>query len=210
MELFFMPLACSMATRISLYEANADATFVYVDGKTKLTDRGEDYRAINPLCLVPTIRTDDGEVIMENAAVLQWIAERYPAAALGPADAPSRTRLRQWLSFIATELHMKLQVLLDRSAPDGAKRYALDKLPARLSFVDRHLADREHLLDRFTVADALLVTVLHWTIVTPVKLDEWPSLSAYVGRLRDRPSVARALAEETPMYLREQQTRRAP
>jgi glutathione S-transferase len=204
MELFFSPLACSMATRIALYEANAPATFVEVDAKTKRTSDGADFNAVNPLGLVPTVRTDEGEILTENAAILQWVAERYPNADLGARDATERTRLRQWLCFIGTELHKSLFTpLLDRSAPAGAREYALAKGTARLDHVARHLDGRAWLLDHFTVADAYLGTVLGWAQVTPVELDRWPAIVAYRERVRTRPSFARAFAEELALYQRE-------
>src|SRR5262249_56461453 len=100
MDLYFSPLACSMATRIALYEAGADARFVEVDPKTKRTQDGADYRATNPLGLVPAIRTHDGEVMSENAAILQYVADRFPAAELAPPVGMARYRLQQWLCFI--------------------------------------------------------------------------------------------------------------
>jgi glutathione S-transferase len=158
MDLYFSPLACSMATRIALYEAGADARFVQVDGKTKRTREGADYLAINPLGLVPAIRTDDGEVLTENAAVLQYVADRFPDADLAPPSgsriSSGRSRLQQWLSFIGTELHKALFVpLLDRKAPDTTKTYTLEKGESRLAYLDNYLAGRDYLLDRFSVAD---------------------------------------------------------
>src|SRR5262249_25781584 len=92
MDLYFSPLACSMATRIALYEAGAEARFVEVDPKAKRTRDGADYWAINPLGLVPVIRTDDGELLTENAAILQYVADRYPAALLAPRAGMDRSR----------------------------------------------------------------------------------------------------------------------
>jgi len=205
MQLYFSPLACSMAARISLYEAGAKATYVEVDPKTKLTSEGEDFRAVNTLGLVPTVRTDEGDVITENAAILQHVADRYPDAKLAPTDGLERTRLQQWLCFIGTELHKALYVpLLDPKAPEGAKAYALQKGEPRLAFLETYLTGREFLLDGFTVADAYLAVVLNWSVVTPVDLMKWPAIRAYSMRLRERPSVAKALAEETVLYLAEQ------
>lgn len=202
MQLYFSPLSCSMATRISLLEAGAEATYVEVDPKTKRTRDGADYREVHPLGLVPALRTDDGELLTENAAVLQHVAERSPA--LAPADARERSRLQQWLCFVGTELHKGLFVpLLDDQAPAEARAYALAKGASRLDFLARHLAGREFLLERFSVADAYLVTVLGWSVVTPVELEAWPPLAAYVRRLRARPSVARAFAAERALYAEE-------
>jgi len=103
MDLYFSPLACSLASRIALYEAGAEARFIEVDPKSKRTPDGADYREIYPVGLVPLLRLDDGSLLRENAAILQYIAARYPQAELVPADAAERARLQQWLSFIGTE-----------------------------------------------------------------------------------------------------------
>jgi glutathione S-transferase len=204
MQLYFSPLACSLATRICLYEANADATYIEVDAKTKRTRDGKDYRQVYPLGLVPALRTDDGELLTENAAILQHVAECYPHAQLAPTDSRGRTHLHQWLCFIGTELHRGLFApLLDPKANEGAKAFALEKGPSRLAWVEKHLTGREFLLDRFSVADAYLVTVLGWCVATPVELSEWPALSAYFARLWKRPSVAKAFAEERALYAAE-------
>jgi glutathione S-transferase len=210
MELYFSPLACSMATRIALYEAGADARFVQVDGKTKRTQEGSDYLAINPLGLVPAIRTDDGVVMTENAAVLQYVADRFPDAGLAPRPGVDRSRLQQWLSFIGTELHKALFVpLLDRNAPDATKTYTLEKGESRLAYLINYLAGRDYLLDRFSIADAYLFTVLNWNIATPVDLARWPAVKDYYTRMRGRPSIARALAEEHALYAEEQARHKA-
>jgi glutathione S-transferase len=153
---------------------------------------------------VPTLRTDDGEVLTENAAILQYVADRFGAAGLAPADGLARTRLQQWLCFIGTELHKGVFApLLDPKAPDAVKAYAVDKAAARLDVLMRHLEGREFVLDRFSVADAYLVTVLGWSVVTPIDLKKWPAVAAYVARLQARPSVAKAIAEERPLYAAE-------
>ena len=106
MDLYFSPLACSLATRIALYEAGAEAGFIEVDPKTKhIVDDGADYLKVYPLGMVPAIRLDDGALLTENAAILQYVAERFPGAHLAPASGIERARLQQWLCFIGTELH---------------------------------------------------------------------------------------------------------
>lgn len=202
MELYYSPLACSMATRIALYELDAPARFVEVDPKTKRLPDGSDYRALHPLGLVPLLRTDEGELLTENAAILQHVADHVGGGRLAPADGRGRTHLHQWLCFIGTELHKPLFTpLLDPSAPEAVKAYALEKAGSRIALLDRHLSDRQFLLDDFSVADAYLFTVLHWTVATPVDLSGFPGVRSYLGRVRERPSVARALQEETARYL---------
>ena len=205
MELFFSPLACSMSTRIALAEAGAEATLMEVDPHTKrVLTAGEDYRAVNPLGYVPALRLDDGTVLTENGAILQYVADEFPAAGLAPpeSDRLGRARLRQWLSFIGGELHKGLMTpLLGRDTPPEVKAWTAEKYLSRLAYLDDKLARREFLLDRFSVADAYLATVLNWTRATPeIDLAAYPNVKAYLERLRERPSVAAALATEIPLF----------
>ena len=203
MDLYFSPLACSMATRIALYEAGADAGYLEVDPKTKRVQHdGSDFLSVNPLGLVPTLRTDDGVVLTENAAILQYVADRLPNAGISARNESERSRLHQWLCFIGTELHKALFVpLLDKKAPPEMKAYTLEKGLSRLDYLNSYLEGRETLLDHFSVADAYLVTVINWTMATPpIDLAKWPNIKAYYERLRTRPSVAKAIAEEFELY----------
>jgi glutathione S-transferase len=203
MDLYFSPLACSMATRIAFYEADADARYVEVDPRTKrvLAD-DSDYHPVSPLGLVPALRTDDGEILTENAAILQYVADRLPGAQLAPAAGMSRSRLQQWLCFIGTELHKGLFMpLLDRKASDDFKTYVLAKGRSRLAYLNSCLEGRDFLLDRFSVADAYLATVLNWSQATPmIDFGDYPAIKAYLARMRARPSIARAMAEETELF----------
>jgi len=210
MELYFAPLACSMATRIAFYEAGANARFVEVDTKAKRILDGGDYLAINPLGYVPALRTDDGEVLTENAAILQYVADRFPEAGLAPANGIERARLQGWLSFVGTELHKGLFIpLLDRKATEGAKIYATEKYRSRLDYLNDYLTGREFLLDRFSVADAYLAVVLNWSRATTIAFEQWPALKDYFGRMRTRPSIARALAEEGALFVKQQERSKA-
>ena len=202
MDLYFAPLACSLATRIALYESGAPARFVEVDTKAKkILESGADYRAVHPLGLVPVLRTDDGALLTENAAILQWVADHVPGGSLAPRDALQRTRMQQWLCFVGTELHIgAFTALLDPDAPAEVKRYALDRVATRLAYVDQHLAGRSFLLDELSVADAYLFAVLNWTFATPVKLDAYPNLRDYRARLAERPAFAKAFGEELALY----------
>jgi glutathione S-transferase len=203
MDLYFSPLACSMATRVALYEAGADANYLEVDPQTKkVLNDGSDFRAVNPIGLVPTLRTDEGVVLTENAAILQYVADRFPQSGLGTSSGLDRTRLHQWLCFIGTELHKGLFVpVLDRKAPQEVKAYVLEKNLSRLDYLDNYLSGHDYLLDHFSVADAYLVTVINWTMATPpIELAKWPNLKAYFERLRQRPSIAKAIAEEFELY----------
>jgi glutathione S-transferase len=147
MDLFFSPLACSMSVRISLAEAGAAVNYLEVDPDAKrVLATGEDYRAINPLGYVPALRLDDGTLMTENAAILQFIADEHPAAGLAPpaSDDLARAKLRQWLSFVGTELHKALFTpLLGRQTPPEVKAWTVHKYASRLAYLDDHLKGRE-------------------------------------------------------------------
>jgi glutathione S-transferase len=209
MDLYFSPLACSMATRIALYEAGASANFIAVDNKAKRVADGSDFLAVNPMGQVPVLRTDDGELLTENPVVLQYVADRHAESGLAPASGMPRYRLQQWLNFITSELHKQVfNPLLDPRSADGAKVFARSKAEQRFGYLNTHLTGRDYLLDRFTVADAYLVVVLNWASFSGIDLAQWPAVQGYFQRLRERPSVARALREEFALY-KEEQMRRA-
>ena len=132
MELYFAPLACSMSTRIALAEAGAAIDLVEVDTHAKrVLTTGADYCAVNPLGYVPALRLDDGTVLTENSAILQYIADQYPEAQLAPpaSDRIGRAKLRQWLSFIGAELHKGLMTpLLGDKTPHEVKAWTLEQI----------------------------------------------------------------------------------
>jgi glutathione S-transferase len=199
-----------MATRIALYEAGASARFLQVDLKTRRLEDGSDFLEVNRMGQVPVLRTDAGELLQENPVVLQYTADQYPQAGLAPNTGVPRYRLQQWLNIIGTELHKQVFVpLLDAKSPDGAKQFAREKAAQRFAYLAAHLDGREYLLDRFTVADAYLVTVLHWAKFVGLDLSAWAPVQAYFDRLLARPSVARALADELALYQAEQKRRSA-
>jgi glutathione S-transferase len=205
MELYFSPLACSMASRIAFYEAGAEPRFNQVDPKLKRAADDVDFYTVNPMGQVPTLRLGDGSVLTENAVVLQYIADQFPASGLAPAAGGiGRYRVQEWLNFIGTELHKAIFIpLLDPKAAAGAKEFAKTKIARTFGRLNAALDGRETLLDGFTVADAYLVTVLNWGAYSGVDLAEWPAVQAFYQRTIKRPAVARALAEEFRLYKEE-------
>ncbi len=205
MELYFSPMACSLATRISLYEAGVPATFTGVDLKAKKTADGADFLAINPMGQVPVLRTETDDLLTENPVVLQYVADHCPDSRLAPDDGAQRYRLKLWLNFITSELHkLVFTPLLSPKSNDGARAFARDQIGPRFAYLNAHLDGREFLLEHFTVADAYLVTVLNWTKPTGIDLAQWPAVQAYFRRMHQRESVAKAFAEEMALYQEEQ------
>ena len=195
MKLFISPLACSMATRIALEEIGRPAEYVQIDHDTRLSPDGA---AIHPLGMVPVLHTDEGRVLTENAAILQFVAAGTP---LVPEERWQRALLHRWLSFVGTELHKAVFIpLLDRKAPDGAKAYARGNAHARLALANDHLANREYLLEGYSVADIYLFTVLNWAQATPLRVSDYAGLAAFFERMKARPAVARVLAAEMAAF----------
>jgi glutathione S-transferase len=214
MDLFFSPLACSMSARIAFAEAGAAVNFIEVDPNMKrVLATGEDYRAVNPLGYVPALRLDDATVLTENAAILQYIADAFPEAKLAPpeSNALARARLRQWLSFVGSELHIGLMTpLLGRETPPEVKAWVAKKYASRVAYLNDRLAGREFLLENFSVADGYLATVLNWSQATPeIDLASYPDVKAYLDRMRARPSMAAALSVEIPLFRAEMARRKA-
>ena len=209
MDLYFSPLACSMATRIAFYEGGIKANFIAVDTQAKKLADGSDFFSVNDMGQVPVLRTDSGELLTENPVVLQYVADQHPESGLAPHSGIERYRLQQWLNFTTSELHKVVFVpLLDPTSTEGAKQYAREKAERRLAHLNHHLEGREFLLDRFSVADAYLVTVLNWARFVGIDLAKWPAVGAYFDRIVQRPHVAKAMAEEMALYQESQARRR--
>ena len=202
MELYFVPLACSLATRIALYETGAgEATrFHQVKLSTKLLADGSDYYAVNPKGQVPALRLDDGSLLTEGAAVLQYVADLKPEAKMAPpAGTLERYRLQSTLNFIGTELHKQvLAQIFTPGMPEEAKTFMREQVaPKKIALLARELEDRDYLLEGgFSVADAYVFFVLTLCPIAQVDLAPWPVLKTYYERLMARPAVARAFAEE--------------
>ncbi len=205
MNLYFSPLACSLATRIALYEAGASAQFTQVDLKTKrVLQSGRDFSEINRLGQVPVLAIDEQTLLTENTAILQFVADRFPDAQLAPTSGLPRARLLQWLGFITTELHKAIYTqLLDRKASEVVKEYSRARIPSRFAILQDRFSAHEFALDRFSIVDAYLTTILNWSGASGIDLQEWPAINSYLQRMMQRPSVARALNEELALYKEE-------
>ena len=198
MKLYYFSGACSLASNISLREAGLTFELVKVDRRTKKTADGLDFDQVNPKGYVPALRLDSGEVLTENVAVLQYIADRNPAAQLAPAAGSlERYRLIEWLGFINSEVHKNFSPLFRDDAHEEVKQYARRALGVRLDYLNRSIGNRTFLTgEPFTVADAYLFTVLGWGRYVNVDLGQWPQLQRYVERVGARPHVIEALKSE--------------
>lgn len=199
MKIYFRPLACSLAARIAIEEAELDAEFVQVPDDGLLAD-GRAFTEVSPMGYVPAIETRGGLVLTEGPAVLSYIAELAPEGALsftGFSDA--HYRMLGWLNFTSTELHKAVFAPLFAKGTPEERAAALARAAKPMRVLEAHLGERIFLEDKFTVADAYLLAVLNWCEHVGVPIADWPAVLAYRTRLRQRPSVARAMAEELPL-----------
>jgi glutathione S-transferase len=198
MKLYYFAAACSQASNIALREAGLKFELVKVDRHTKKAADGLDFNEVNPKGYVPALTLDSGEVLTENVAVLQYIADRNPAAKLAPpAGTMERYRLMEWLSFINSEVHKNFSPMFRKDAPEGAKQYVRKILTTRLEYLQGALGSRSVLMgEQFTVADCYLFTVLSWGSYVNLDIGQWPQLKRYVERVGARPHVIEALKSE--------------
>jgi glutathione S-transferase len=197
MKLFYAPGACSLSPHIVLNEAGLKFDKVRVDTKSKAMEGG-DYRSINPLGYVPALELDDGTILTEGPAIVQWIADKVPDKKLAPANGSlERTKLQSWLNFISTELHKGFSPLFNPSMPDAAKQFFRERLATRFQHLDKHLADNDYLMGKsFSVADAYLFTVSNWAAHTGVDLSGFANVLAYRKRVGARAAVQAAMQAE--------------
>ena len=198
MKLYFSPSVCSLASHITVRELNLPVDLVKVDLRTKQTSHGEDFSAINKKGYVPALQFNDGSLLTEGVAIMQYLADQKPEAGLAPANGTKeRYKLQEWLTFINSEIHKSYSPLFDASTPEQTKKSCLEKLDRRYGFVAEQLANQEFLLGKqFTVADAYLFTTMTWAGFFNLDFAKWPVLKDYFTRIAARESVQAARAAE--------------
>ena len=198
MKLYYMKGACSLASFISLNEAGVKFDAVEVDHQTHKTSGGEDLNVISSKGYVPVLRLDDGQILTENVAVLQYIADLTPAARLAPAAGTlERYRLIEILAYINSEIHKNFGPLFYPSLSEDVKKFARENLNKRLDWLEKSLGSKLFLMgEQFTVADAYLYVVLSWTSHVGIDLGKWPALKRHNERVGARPHVIAALKAE--------------
>jgi glutathione S-transferase len=199
MKYFGSPGSCSLSPHIALREADLPFDYVKVDLRSKRTRDDADYRAINPKGYVPALVLEDGQLLTENPALLQWIGDQKPQLGLVPAAGTmERYRFGEWLSFIGSELHKGVfGPMFNPKASDEWKEVLRGAMAARLAVIEDHLASRPYLMgERFTLVDSYLFTILRWTGVFKIDLSPWPKLKAHFARIAERPHVRAAMTAE--------------
>jgi glutathione S-transferase len=198
MKLYYTPGACSLAAHIVAREANLPITLEKVDLSTHTTETGARFKDINPKGYVPAVTMEDGSILTEAGAIIQYLADRNAGAALMPAPGSAeRYRLLEWITFISTEIHKGFGPLWNPTTPDAVKAATKERLATRFALLDNVLAGKPYLLgEAFTIADAYLFTTVNWTNFHNVDLSPFPNLQAFMARVAARPKVQEALAAE--------------
>jgi len=198
MKLYYYPGACSLAVHIALREAGYAFELDKVDLANKTTVGGEDHRLVNSKGYVPALRLDNGEVLTEDAVILQYLADLKPEAHLSPpAGGLECYRQLEWLNFIATEIHKTLGALFNpRMTPDWRDNQ-ITLFGRRAAWLSRQLGEKPYLMNgNFGIADAYLFAVLGWCRLFDIDLGQWPNLVDYMARIAARPAVQAAMKAE--------------
>lgn len=197
MKLYYSPGSCSLASHIVAEEAGLSLDYEKVDIRAHKTEKGTDYTTINPKGYVPCLGLDDGGILTENVAVLQFLGDRKPEAGLVPAPtSPERYRLQEWLAFINSELHKSFGPLF-RSQDESVKNEAKEKIATRYAIVEKHLQGKSYLMGaNFSVADAYLYVTLRWAGALKIDMSGFPNLTALRERAEARSGVQAALKAE--------------
>ena len=198
MKLYYSPGACSLAPHIVAREAGLSPDLEKVDLANRTTASGGSFLEVNPKGYVPALQVQDGTVMTEVSALIQYLADQAPQAGLIPAvGTPERYKVLEWIGFISTEIHKGFGPLWNPTTPDAVKQATKEKLFQRFTYLDQQLDGRSYLTgERFTVADAYLFVVVNWTNFHGLSLGDYPNLAAFMERVAARPKVQEALQAE--------------
>jgi glutathione S-transferase len=198
MKLYYSPGACSLSPHIVAEEAGIPLELEKVDLAKHKTEGGQDFLTVNPKGYVPALRLDDGSILTEGPAIVQYLADQKPASGLAPAAGTiDRYRLQEWLTFIGTEIHKSFGPLFNPATTDDAKNGAKTTIAKRLAYLNDELANKQYVMgSNFTVADAYAFTIVNWTNFVGIDLKPYPNVIAYMSRVGGRPKVHAALKAE--------------
>lgn len=198
MKLYYAAGACSLSPHIVLRETGQDFELVKVDGKTKTTEHGDNYLDINPKGAVPALQLDNGEILTEGAAMVQYLADLKPESGLVPANGTyERVKMQETLNYIASEVHKSLGIMFAPIWADEEKAKLRMLASKKLDYVNSQLEGRDFIFgNAFSIADAYLFTVCNWVPFVGLSFDNWPNIAAYRGRISARPNVLASLKAE--------------
>jgi glutathione S-transferase len=198
MKLYYFTGACALSPHIVALEAGVPVTMVKIDSKTKKTETGEDFLTVNSKGAVPALQLDDGRVLTEGPAIVQYLADLKPESGLAPrAGTFERYQLMEILNYLTSEVHKSFSPLFNPANSAEMKEIFLANLAKKFDWLSVFLSKRTFLLgNAFTAADAYLFTLLNWTGFLKIDLHKWPVLAEYKSRIGHRPKVQEAMRAE--------------
>lgn len=200
MRLYYSPGACSLSPHIVAREANlpVELSRITFNGSERTTEQGENFFEVNPKGgYVPALKLEDDSVLMEGAAIIQYLSDQAPEKHLSPEKGSKQHyELLEWIAFISTELHKGFGPLFRSDISEDEKERVVVKLKNRITYVNQALEGKEYLLGEFSIADAYLYTILRWSPRGNIDLSQFPNILSYMRRMEDREGVSTALAEE--------------
>jgi glutathione S-transferase len=198
MKLYYSPGACSLSPHIVANEAGIPLELVKVDTATKTIARAGDFWDVNPKGYVPALELDDGEVLTEGPAIVQYLADLAPQAELAPPNGSfARVRLQEALNYLTSEIHKSYSPLFRPDVLPAVREERLAYLAKRYALIEKQLEGRKYLFgDRFTIADAYLFTLTRWARAVKLDLSGLPNLEAFQKRVGSRKAVLEALRAE--------------
>jgi glutathione S-transferase len=195
-KLYYSPGACSQAPHILLHEIGLSHDAARVDLKSHTLEDGSSYYQVNPKGSVPALELDNGEVLTENAIILQYLGDRAGSDVLPTQGEFRRYRVLEMVNFITTELHKRFGFLFNPDATDEMKQLVTRDLGKKLDYIDERLGTGPFLFgDTLTIADVYLFVIVAWT-KKMIGLGKWPKLKAFRERMLGRPSVRHVLRFE--------------
>ncbi|MBA3940814.1 MAG: glutathione S-transferase [Sphingopyxis sp.] len=191
MKLYYCPWACSLAAHVALHEADVPFEHESVDIRTKITATGTDFNSVTRKGYVPALLLDNGELLTENIAVLDYLAGVYPQFGV---DGPlGRTRLVEALAYISTELHKSYKPFW-HNGTDQQKATASAYITARMAYLGGTIKGDYLFGDQPGVADFYLFVNTRWAERFDVDIP--PAIAAIHQRLNARPAVQATLRAE--------------
>lgn len=201
MKLYYSTGACSLADHIVLEWIGTP----YETQRVSREERGgADFRKINPAGAVPVLE-QDGWVLTQNAAILNYLADSFPEAKLGGDGTPKgRAEVNRWLAFVNSDVHPAFKPLFgstgyleDPAAIEKTKAHARSALRALFERADARLAGRDWIAGTRSIADPYLFVTLRWAKGQHVDLSGLDHLTAFFARMEADPAVQKVLREES-------------
>lgn len=198
MKLYYSKGACSLSVRILIHELQLSCEFEAVNLQTKQTETHGNFLEVNPKGAVPVLVLDNKEILTENVAIQQYLADQYSNTLLAPIPQLTRYHILEWLSYISSDLHKSFGPLFNPNIPQTIKDNIFKpNLINKLNFLDTHFKNNIYLVgNELTLPDPYLFTVLRWLSHFSIHISDWKNLNKYFQTMQERKAVQKALMEE--------------